>query len=99
MSDRDCMNCVRNTPDQGCTAWNCDYINRKEAIEAWKQIHKPKGTRYFVVSRCGPAEEFGSEAEAYRYISGLPEKVREYDGELQIVVTDADKTVLRTYEV
>ena len=37
MSDRDCKNCVRNKPDVGCTSWDCDYINRKEAIEAWKE--------------------------------------------------------------
>lgn len=35
--DRDCENCVRNTPRKGCTAWDCDYINREEAIEAWKE--------------------------------------------------------------
>lgn len=42
-NDRNCNNCVRCTPDKGCTAWDCDYIPRKEAIEAWKQIHAQKG--------------------------------------------------------
>lgn len=36
MNDRDCNNCIRCTPDRGCTSWDCDYINRKEAIEVWK---------------------------------------------------------------
>ena len=34
--DRDCDNCVR-CGRNGCTAWGCEYINRKEAIEAWKE--------------------------------------------------------------
>lgn len=38
--DRDCRNCVRNRPDVGCTSWDCEYINRDEAIEAWKKVHE-----------------------------------------------------------
>ena len=34
--DRDCDNCVR-CGRNGCTSWGCEYINRKEAIEAWKE--------------------------------------------------------------
>lgn len=40
MNDRDCNNCIRCTPDSGCTSWDCDYINRKEAIEVWKAYQK-----------------------------------------------------------
>ena len=40
--ERDCENCVRNKPNVGCTSWDCDYINRKEAIEAWKKLHKER---------------------------------------------------------
>lgn len=41
MSDRDCKNCLyARTPDDpndnGCTAWDCEYINRREAIEIYK---------------------------------------------------------------
>lgn len=39
---RDCENCVRNTPGKGCTSWDCDYISRKEAIEAWLEKHRTK---------------------------------------------------------
>lgn len=35
MNDRDCKNCIRRTID-GCTAWECEYINRTEAIEIYK---------------------------------------------------------------
>lgn len=32
---RDCENCARCGRD-GCKAWDCDFIPRKEAIRAWK---------------------------------------------------------------
>ena len=39
---RDCSTCAYAQPfggkyDSRCSAWSCDYINRKEAIEAWKE--------------------------------------------------------------
>ena len=37
MSDRDCKNCIRGTID-GCTAWDCEYINRREARAVWKEF-------------------------------------------------------------
>lgn len=37
---RDCKTCVHSSPfhanDNGCTAWTCEYINKDEAIEAWR---------------------------------------------------------------
>lgn len=38
---RDCESCVYARPyggenDNRCSAWSCEYINRKEAIEIWK---------------------------------------------------------------
>lgn len=39
---RDCKTCVysrfRDENDNGCTAWECEYINRREAIEAYKKL-------------------------------------------------------------
>lgn len=37
--ERDCKNCIRGTID-GCTAWDCDYINRKEALKIWEAYKK-----------------------------------------------------------
>lgn len=34
--DRDCENCARCGRD-GCKSWDCDFVPRKEAIEAWKE--------------------------------------------------------------
>ena len=62
MKDRDCKTCLyARTPDDpynnGCTAWDCDYINRKEAIEAWKRTRwipcekeLPKDIGYYLTS-------------------------------------------------
>ena len=42
---RDCESCVYARPyggenDNRCSAWSCEYINRKEAIGVWKAYHK-----------------------------------------------------------
>lgn len=43
LNDRDCKTCVyARTPDNpydnGCTAWECEYINRRDAIRAYHEI-------------------------------------------------------------
>lgn len=43
MKDRDCRTCVYSRTsddmyDNGCTAWDCEYINRREAIAVWKEF-------------------------------------------------------------
>lgn len=46
MDNRDCKTCAYSSPGQGtsngCTAWECEYINKREAIEAWKKLHEEK---------------------------------------------------------
>lgn len=42
MEDRKCENCAHAKPyggenDNRCDAWECEYIDRKEAIEAYKE--------------------------------------------------------------
>ena len=37
--DRDCKKCAYSSPN-GCTAWDCEFIPREEAIAAWKEKHK-----------------------------------------------------------
>ena len=40
MDNRDCKTCAYSSPGEGigngCTAWKCEYINKREAIEVWK---------------------------------------------------------------
>jgi len=36
---RDCDNCARCGRD-GCKSWDCDFVPRKEAIEAWKEKYE-----------------------------------------------------------
>ena len=41
--DRDCRTCVHSNfhgEDNGCDSWECEYINKKEAIEAWKEKYQ-----------------------------------------------------------
>ena len=48
--ERDCENCVHRVPrireDGGwtadCESWDCEFLSRKECIEAWKQINGGK---------------------------------------------------------
>lgn len=41
--ERDCKTCIysnfKNENDNGCTRWDCEYINRQEAIKIYK-AHK-----------------------------------------------------------
>ena len=55
--DRDCNNCIRCTPDRGCTSWDCDYINRKEAIEVYKA--------YKDIVRCKDCKHYDTESRAF----------------------------------
>lgn len=52
MSDRDCKNCLyARTPDDpnnnGCTAWSCEFINRREAIKLIKSIVRCKDCKHY----------------------------------------------------
>lgn len=45
--DRDCDKCVYARPyggkyDNRCTAWECEFIPREDAIEAWKRYKAEK---------------------------------------------------------
>lgn len=46
MTERErCETCIHAKPfgganDNRCGAWECEYINRKEAIEVWKAYQK-----------------------------------------------------------
>lgn len=46
MTERErCESCIHAKPfggsnDNRCGAWECEYINRKEAIEVWKAYQK-----------------------------------------------------------
>lgn len=50
MNDRDCKNCIRSKGvteyDNGCTAWECEYINRREAIAVWKEFIEEYREKY-----------------------------------------------------
>lgn len=33
----DCNNCVWARRDGGCTSWDCEFIDKDEAVKAWKE--------------------------------------------------------------
>lgn len=48
---RNCKTCIHKVPvfdEEGnckcaeCDSWDCNYVNRKEALEAWKKINGGK---------------------------------------------------------
>jgi len=55
MNDRDCKNCAQSSPyagiGNGCTAWDCEFISRREAIKAWR------ATRWIPVEEMLPEED------------------------------------------
>lgn len=37
---RDCDRCVFNSyASRGCCHWDCEFINRDEAVEAWRLLN------------------------------------------------------------
>lgn len=46
-NERDCKTCIHRVPifdetegiwrDADCDSWHCNYVNRKEALDAWKE--------------------------------------------------------------
>lgn len=42
MKDRDCMTCIHKHPNGMCGSWNCEYINREEAIKAYRAYKEGK---------------------------------------------------------
>lgn len=41
MEERNCKDCVFNSyAHHGCVSWDCEYINRREAVKAYKELHK-----------------------------------------------------------
>ena len=34
----DCNKCVWGTRDGGCASWDCEFIDRDEAVKAWRQL-------------------------------------------------------------
>lgn len=59
---RDCETCVyaktpENPYDNGCTAWNCEYINRSKAIEVYKA--------YKNIVRCKDCKHYDTESRTF----------------------------------
>ena len=61
-NERDCENCVHAKPfggenDNRCDAWECEFIDRKEAIEAYKAMRDDTEWEW-----CHDCKEYDQEA-------------------------------------
>jgi len=59
--NRDCESCVYAKPyggenDNRCSAWSCEYINRNEAIDAYKRITKCKDCKHYKTHKFSSGE-------------------------------------------
>ena len=51
--ERDCKNCIHRVPildeencvwsGADCDSWDCEFVSRKEALQAWKEKYKEHG--------------------------------------------------------
>ena len=35
--ENNCDKCLWATRSGGCASWSCEYVNKREAYEAWKE--------------------------------------------------------------
>ena len=76
---RDCKTCVyaktpENSYDNGCTAWECEFIDRKEAIKIYKA--------YKNIVRCKDCKHYDTESRTFPCCTDIYGAVRfmEADG-------------------
>ena len=36
-SERNCNACIWSTRDGGCSSWDCEFVDKREAYKAWKE--------------------------------------------------------------
>lgn len=41
----DCNKCVWARRDGGCTSWDCEFIDKDEAVKAWKEKKRKEGNK------------------------------------------------------
>lgn len=55
--DRDCSHCIWHT-DGRCASWDCEYISRKEALEALEKVKAMESAQPEII-RCKDCKWFG----------------------------------------
>ena len=104
--ERPCDLCV-NVTRYGCVSWNCEYINRDEAIKAWREKHEmadrkdePSGYKMKPFEQTEPqrnvaediVESFGFKAESYR-------QAKAKDEPKTYITEDRDTQMLDAWQV
>lgn len=44
--DRDCDKCIWSTRSGGCSSWDCVFVDKHEAFEAWKKEKTNESKRH-----------------------------------------------------
>lgn len=44
--DRDCDKCIWSTRSGGCSSWDCVFVDKHEAFEAWKKEKTDESKRH-----------------------------------------------------
>lgn len=40
-----CDKCIWSTRSGGCSSWNCNFVDKHEAYEAWQEKHEKEEVR------------------------------------------------------
>lgn len=66
---RDCKTCIHSEighgEGNGCTAWTCEYINKKEALKAYKEQMEIVRCKYCKLMEICPYKMINSEENGY----------------------------------
>ena len=49
--ERDCNKCLWATRDGGCASWDCEFVSKQDAYDAWKAQQRPRRDRMIEVLR------------------------------------------------
>lgn len=50
-TERDCNKCLWATRDGGCASWDCEFVSKQDAYDAWKAQQRPRRDRLIEVLR------------------------------------------------
>ena len=72
----DCNKCVWGTRDGGCASWECEFIDRDDAVKAWRNM--PSTEPKIIRCKCC---EYGDQDEVGRWFCrGLGCQIGDEDG-------------------
>ena len=62
----DCNKCVWGTRDGGCASWECEFIDRNDAVKAWRNMPSAQSE----IIRCKDCKHKPHTSDKYDYDNG-----------------------------